>query len=103
MDVKIQTVRFNGDEKLIDFVKRKVEKLETFHDKITKIDVFLKLDNVVHTLKDKIVELRVHVPKHDFFVKASSKSFEESFDNAYLAIVNQLKKHKDKQSQKQAA
>ncbi len=103
MDVKIQTVRFNGDEKLIDFVKRKVEKLETFHDKITKIDVFLKLDNVVHSLKDKIVELRVHVPKHDFFVKASSKSFEESFDNAYLAIVNQLKKHKDKQSQKQAA
>ena len=88
MDVKIQTVRFNGDEKLIDLVKRKVEKLETFHDKITKIDVFLKLDNVVHTLKDKIVELRVHVPKHDFFVKASSKSFEESFDNAYLAIVN---------------
>lgn len=103
MDVKIQTVRFNGDEKLIDLVKRKVEKLETFHDKITKIDVFLKLDNVVHALKDKIVELRVHVPKHDFFVKASSKSFEESFDNAYLAMVNQLKKHKDKQSQKQAA
>lgn len=103
MDVKIQTVRFNGDEKLIDLVRRKVEKLETFHDKITKIDVFLKLDNVVHALKDKIVEVRVHVPKHDFFVKASSKSFEESFESAYLAMVNQLKKHKEKQNEKQAA
>lgn len=103
MDVKIQTVRFNGDEKLIELVRRKIEKLNTFNDRITKVDVFLKLDNVVHALKDKIVELKIHVPKHDFFVKASSKSFEESFENAFLSIVNQLKRHKDKQNQKQAA
>src|SRR3954463_8230380 len=99
MDVKIQTVHFNGDEKLIELVRRKIEKLATFHDRITKVDVFLKLDNVVHTLKDKIVELRVHVPKHDFFVKATSKSFEESFESAFLSIVNQLKRQKEKQKQ----
>jgi len=102
MDVKIQTVHFDGDEKLIELVRKKVEKLNTFHDRITKVDVFLKLDNIVHTLKDKIVELRVHVPKYDFFVKASSKSFEESFDSAYTSIVNQLKRKKQK-AQKQAA
>lgn len=98
MDVKIQTVHFTGDEKLIELVRKKVEKLSTFHDKITVVDVFLKLDNIVHALKDKIVELRVHVPKHDFFVKASSKSFEESFDSAYESIVNQLKRQKQKQA-----
>ncbi|MEJ7676486.1 MAG: HPF/RaiA family ribosome-associated protein [Segetibacter sp.] len=98
MEVKIQTVHFTGDEKLIELVRKKVEKLNTFHDKITKVDVFLKLDNVVHALKDKIVELRVHVPKHDFFVKASSKSFEESFDSAFEFIVNQLKRQKQKQA-----
>lgn len=98
MDVKIQTVHFESDEKLLDLVRKKLEKLNTFHDRITKVDVFLKLDNVVHTLKDKIVELRVHVPKRDFFVKASSKSFEESFDNAYLSLINQLKRQKQKQA-----
>ena len=98
MDVKIQTVHFTGDEKLMEFVRKKVEKLNTFHDRITKVDVFLKLDNIVHTLKDKIVELRVHVPKHDFFVKASSKSFEEFFDSAFESIVNQLKRQKEKQA-----
>ncbi len=98
MDVKIQTVHFNGDEKLIELVKKKLEKLSTFHDRITKVDVFLKLDNIVHTLKDKIVELRVHVPKYDFFVKASSKSFEESFDSAFESIVNQLKRRKQKEA-----
>lgn len=98
MDVKIQTVHFSGDEKLIELVRKKVEKLNTYHDKITVVHVFLKLDKIVHALKDKIVELRVHVPKHDFFVKASSKSFEESFDSAYESIVNQLKRQKQKQA-----
>ena len=57
-------------------------KLPTFHDKILKVDVFLKLDNVVHNIKDKVAEIKVHVPKHEFFTKASSKSFEESFESA---------------------
>ena len=98
MDVRIQTVHFESDEKLIEFVRKKIDKLNTYHDRITKVDVFLKLDNIVHNLKDKIVELRVHVPKRDFFVKASSKSFEESFDNAYLSLINQLKRQKEKQA-----
>jgi putative sigma-54 modulation protein len=103
MDVKIQTVHFNADEKLVEYINKKLDKLNTFHDRITKVDVFLKLDNIVHTIKDKIVELRVHVPRHDFFVKASSKSFEESFENALTSMVNQLKRKKDKQKQAQAA
>ncbi len=98
MDLKIQTVHFNADEKLVEYITKKVERLNTFHDRITKVDVFLKLDNVVHTIKDKIVELRVHVPRHDFFVKASSKSFEESFENALLSMINQIKRQKERQA-----
>ncbi len=96
MNVNIQTVHFDADLKLVDYVSRKAEKLNTFHDKILKIDVFLKLDNVMHNIKDKIVEIRVHVPRHDFFVKASSKSFEESFDTALESIVTQIKRKKEK-------
>jgi putative sigma-54 modulation protein len=98
MNVKIQTVHFTADEKLVDYVNKKIERLNTFHERITKIDVFLKLDNVVHTIKDKIAEIRVHVPRHDFFVKSSSKSFEESFDSALESMVNQLKRQKEKQA-----
>ncbi len=96
MNVNIQTVHFDADDKLVEYVSRKVQKLNTFHDRILKVDVFLKLDNVVHTIKDKIVEIRVHVPRHDFFVKASSKSFEESFDSAMESIVSQIKRKKEK-------
>jgi putative sigma-54 modulation protein len=98
MNVKIQTVHFSADDKLVDHIKRKVEKISTFHDNVTTVDVFLKLDNIVHTIKDKVVELRVHVPKRDFFVKCSSKSFEESFENALLSMINQIKRQKERQA-----
>src|SRR5258705_10912524 len=98
MNVNIQTVRFDADNKLVDYINRKMEKLSTFHDRIIKVDVFLKLDNVVHNIKDKIAEIRVHVPRHQLFVKSTSKSFEGSFDDAFDSIINQIKKTKDKQA-----
>lgn len=98
MNVNIQTVHFDADSKLIEHVNKKIQKLENYHDKISKIDVFLKLDNVVHQIKDKIAEIRVKVPRHEFFVKQTSKSFEESFDSALDSMINQIKKIKEKQA-----
>ena len=97
MNVNIQTVRFNADSKLTTYVSKKLQKINTFHDRIIKVDVFLKLDNVVHKIKDKIAEIRVQVPRHQFFVKASSKSFEESFESALESLITQIKKQKEKQ------
>ena len=51
-----------------------------------------------HNIKDKIVEIRVQVPRHNFFVKASTKSFEESFDSALDSLVSQMKRKKQKQA-----
>ncbi|OSZ77901.1 30S ribosomal protein S30 [Chitinophagaceae bacterium IBVUCB2] len=98
MNVKIQSVHFDADSKLIEYVNRKLEKLKNFSDRIIQVNVFLKLDNVVHNIKDKIAEIRVHVPRHNFFVKSTSKSFEESFDNAFDSMVTQIKRNKEKQA-----
>ena len=75
MIVHVQSVHFDADKKLVDYVTRKLEKLSQYHDRIIKVDVFLVLDNVVHNIKDKIAEIRVHVPRAYFFVKSSRKSF----------------------------
>ncbi len=98
MNLNIETVHFTADVKLMDYVNKKVQKLNTFHDRIIKVDVFLKLDNVVHNIKDKIAEIRVFVPRCSFFVKASSKSFQESFDSALDSAIIQIKKKKEKQA-----
>ncbi len=96
MNVNIQTVHFAADSKLLSFIQKKIEKIRQFHDRVTAVDVYLKLDNVVHNIKDKIVEIKVMIPRHEFFVKQSSKSFEESFDGALNAVVNQIKRKKEK-------
>jgi len=96
MNVNIQTVHFDADEKLVTYVEKKLAKLSQFHDRITKVDVYLKLDNVVHNIKDKIAEIKVHIPRYDFFVKHSSKSFEESFDEALDSVIVQIKRKKEK-------
>ena len=96
MNVQIQTVHFDADSKLLELVQSKVEKLRTFHDRIVSVEVYLKLDNLAHQIKDKIVEIKVHVPKHSFFVKHASKTFEESFSSALDSMVNQVKRQKEK-------
>src|SRR6476620_3267986 len=96
MNVNIQTVHFDADQKLIQYVNQKIEKLPQFHDRIINVDVFLKLDNVVHNIKDKIAEIRVKVPRSEFFVKSTSKSFQESFDEDIESMINQIKRKKEK-------
>lgn len=98
MNVNIQSVHFDADSKLIGYINSKLEKLTIFSDRIIQVNVFLKLDNVVHAIKDKIAEIRVHIPRHNFFVKSTSKSFEESFDDAFDSMLTQIKKNKERKA-----
>jgi ribosome hibernation promoting factor len=96
MKINIHAVHFNADVKLMNYVTKKLNKLNTFQSGIISIDVFLKLDNVAHAIKDKVVEISVWIPQHQFFVKHCCKSFEECFDSALAALVTQIKKKKSK-------
>lgn len=96
MNVNIQTVHFDADKRLIEHIERKMDKIRSFFERVTSADVFLKLDNPAHHIKDKVAEIRIHAPQHDFFVKQVSKSFEESFNNAYESLITQIKRHKER-------
>ena len=96
MNVNVHSVHFEADAKLLSHVEKKLEKISQFHDRIIKVDVFLKLDNLAHNIKDKVAEIRIYVPRHEFFVKQTSKSFEESFDHALDSVINQIKRKKER-------
>ena len=96
MNVQIQTVHFDADARLTERITAKMDKLRTFHDRIIDVEVYLILDNVAHTIKDKVAEIKVRIPRHSFFVKHSSKTFEESFDFAFDSMVNQIKRYKER-------
>lgn len=95
MKVNTQSVNFNADQKLIDFIQKRMDKLDMFYDKVIKSDVFLKLDNTSDK-ENKIFEARVSVPGDSFMVKKQCKSFEEGVDSAVSSLERQLKKRKEK-------
>ncbi len=96
MNVQIQSVHFDADTKLLEHVNKKLDKLGTFHDRIIGVEVYLVLDNVSQKIKDKVAEIKVYIPKHSFFVKHQSKTFEESFDMAFNSMVNRVKRQKER-------
>ncbi len=96
MNLQIQTVHFDADQKLLEHVQKRVDKLKTFHDKITGVQVYLKLENLSQKVRDKVAEIKVFVPKQSLFAKHESKVFEESFDGAFDSLVAQIKKAKEK-------
>ena len=75
MIVHVQALHFDADNKLVEYVTKKIEKLQHYHDRIIKVDIFLILDNVVHNIKDKTAEIRVHVPKCVFIRKSNKQIF----------------------------
>lgn len=95
MNVVIHPVHFDASSQLIEFINKKLQKLETFFDKIIEAEVFLKL-GTKQNIKDKIVEVKLMVPGKTLFVSEVSKTFEESTDTAVETISRQLKKHKAK-------
>ena len=95
MNIKINSIRFNADGKLENFVENKVKKLGQFYDDIIGAEVFLRLDKS-QNLKNKITEIKVEIPGSYLFAKKKSKTFEESTDIAVDALRRQIVKHKEK-------
>ncbi|MFV0540456.1 MAG: ribosome hibernation-promoting factor, HPF/YfiA family [Aestuariibaculum sp.] len=95
MKVNTQSVNFNADQKLIEFIQKRMDKLDLFYDKVIKSDVFLKVENTSEK-ENKIVEARVSVPGDVLIAKKQCKSFEEGADIAAASLERQLKKRKEK-------
>lgn len=95
MNMNIQSVKFDADKKLLDFVEMKLSKINKFSDKITKADVILKIDKDVE-VGNKVAFMEIHVPGDILVAERRSKSFEESVDECVDAIKKQLSKYKEK-------
>jgi putative sigma-54 modulation protein len=96
MNIKIQTLHFNADKKLIDFTEKKVEKLMKFYEAIVSAEVTFKLDKN-QTEENKIAEIKLEIPGNDSFAKRQCKTFEAAVDEVVDALKKQLTKHKEKQ------
>ena len=95
MKVTTQSVNFEADQKLLEFIQKRMDKLDQYYDKVIKSDVFLKVENTSGK-QNKIFEAKISVPGDSFIVKKVCKTFEEGADSAVNSLGRQLKKRKDK-------
>ncbi|MFA9390936.1 MAG: ribosome hibernation-promoting factor, HPF/YfiA family [Prolixibacteraceae bacterium] len=100
MNIKINDVHFTADQKLVEFVNKKVSKLDTYFDGILNVEVILKVIKP-EAINNKEVELKISIPGKDYiFAKKEANSFEEALDMAIEAVRRQLKKFKEKLQEK---
>jgi len=95
MEVKIQAIHFDADNKLKEFINERVGKLAQFFDNIIATEVYLKLDKA-ESHENKIVEIKVFIPGRDLFASKQFSSFEEAVDETVDALRRQIQKHKEK-------
>lgn len=97
MNITINNVGFSADVKLREFIQNRIEKLEKYFNRITKSDVYLKLENSGQ-VRDKIVEVTLSVPGKVLVSKSEDKTFEAAIDDCASSLQRQLKKYKEKLS-----
>lgn len=95
MKVKIQSVKFDADKKLIDLIEKKLNRLAKFHDGIISAEVTLSIDHAVKEKNKKLV-IRLDVPGENFFAERINATFEKALDLALTALKNQIAKQKVK-------
>jgi putative sigma-54 modulation protein len=96
MNIKVHTLHFDADQKLIDFTQKKVEKLVKFYEGIVGAEVTFRLDKNSKD-ENKITEIKLEISGNDLFAKRQCKTFEEATDEVIDALKKQLTKHKEKQ------
>ncbi|MCF0042869.1 MULTISPECIES: ribosome hibernation-promoting factor, HPF/YfiA family [Dyadobacter] len=103
MRLQMQAIHFDADPKLLSFIQQKLDKLDTFYDRITSGEVFLKLDKSDNAkLQTKLLEVKLYVPGGTMFVREQGTTFEEATDLAIDTLKMQVKKFKDKRNNARA-
>jgi putative sigma-54 modulation protein len=95
MKVQMHSVHFDADQKLLDFVQQRLNKLETFYDKVTEGEVIMRLNNK-DGIDNKTIEIKLLVPGSILFSQEDAASFEAAADAATDSLRRQITKHKEK-------
>lgn len=95
MKITVQSIRFDADRKLIDFIQKRADKLDLFYDQFIDGECYLKIENSDDEA-NKVAEFKLNIPGTQLFAKGQAKSFEEATDLAVESVRRQINKVKTK-------
>lgn len=95
MNVRIQSVKFDADKRLIEFIQKKMDRLDRFVERSDGAEVVLRLDHDQER-GNKVVTTTIHIPGNDIHVEERARTFEEAVDKSMDIIKRQVEKAKDR-------
>ena len=93
MEIKIKSLKFDADQKLVDFVEKKVSKLEKFYEGLETVEVIMSL---LQEPDNKKVKIMTHVPGQELVIERNAKSFEDAVTECADAMKEKLTRYKEK-------
>ena len=94
MNIKIHSIKFDAGDSLLEFVHRKMNKMDKFFDRIVDGEVYLKLNN--EGVKNKTVEIKINLPGGQLFAESSAQTFEKAAEKSSKRLKRKLREHKEK-------
>ena len=95
MEIRVQSIKFNADQKLLDFVEKKFSRIEKFYDASTGVEVALSL---LPDQENKNVKVIVSVPGSTIVVEKNAKTFEDAVVDCADILKEKLVKEKEKRA-----
>lgn len=102
MQVRIQAVHFTADRKLLDFIEKKIAKIETISPGVIRADIALRLENSGQ-VRDKVVEVQLFLPGSTIFSKETAKTFETSVERCVAKLRSQISRYKGRAARRRGA
>lgn len=93
MEIKIKSLKFDADQKLVAFVEKKVSKLEKFYEGVETVEVILSL---LPDPDNKNAKIQIHVPGQDLVIEKNAKTFEDAVTECADAMKEKLTRFKEK-------
>ena len=93
MEIKVKSLKFDADQKLLEYVEKKVSRLARFGGKESKAEVDLSL---IKDPDNKNVKLKVITPSGEHLIERNSSSFEDAISAAVDAMKEAIVRAKEK-------
>ncbi len=94
--VKVTLRHSNNHGSIEDYARDAASGLSRFYAGALSCHVILDHQKNDHE-QNKLAEITLHVPQHDFVARESAPTYEQAIDNCIAALEKQLKKLKEKQ------
>ena len=96
MEIKIKSLKFDADQKLVEYAEKKISRLEKFFENTGDAELTL---SVLHEPENKNVKLQIHVPGEEMIIERNADRFEEAVTACVDAMKEKLTRAKEKRNE----